>query len=119
MVKDNIESIQDVVKDVGKISETVRDGVETIQKDILLKVKSILDIIDTIRKYFEKRKEISKKKKKGAGTVYRYKYKPDQDKPDEVEIVTTEGQDEIPYEEYVEIKSEGKPDDSDSTEKQM
>ncbi|NLM74758.1 MAG: hypothetical protein GX187_01535 [Clostridiaceae bacterium] len=117
MVKDNIESIQDVVKDVGKISETVRDGVETIQKDILLKVKSILDIIDTIRKYFEKRKEISKKKKKGAGTVYRYKYKPDQDKPDEVEIVTTEGQDEIPYEEYVEIKSEGKPDDSDSTEK--
>lgn len=116
MVKNNIESIQSVVKDVGRISETVRDGLETIQKDILLKVKSILDIIDAIRKYFEKRKEISKKKKKGAGTVYRYKYRPDMDKPDEVEIITTESPDENPYEGYVEIKPDNESGEQDHTE---
>ncbi len=106
MVKDNIESIQSVVEDVGKISETVKNGVETIQNDIVLKVKSILDIFDALKKYYDKKKENSKKKKKAAGTVYKYKYKPEQDKPDEVEIISPEDQEQKPHEDYVKVEPE-------------
>jgi len=106
ILKDNMESIQTVVKDVEKISETVKNGVETIQKDIVLKVKSILDIIDAIKKYYDKRKASAKKKKKSTGTVYKYKYKPDQDEPDEVEIISEENQDDVPHKGYVKVESE-------------
>ncbi|NLU52535.1 MAG: hypothetical protein GXX10_06695 [Clostridiaceae bacterium] len=103
MVKDNLESIQHVIDDVGKISDAVKNGVETIQKDILLKVKTILDIIDAIRKQFVNRKEKSKKK----NTVYKYKYKPGQDKPEEIEIVTSEDEDFKPDADYVKVEAEG------------
>lgn len=99
MVKDNIESIQHVIDDVGKISDAVKGGVETIQKDILLKVKTILDIIDTIRKQFTKKKEKTRKK----STVYKYKYKPGQDKPDQIEVVSAEDEEFKPDDDYVKV----------------
>lgn len=101
MVKDNLETIGKVVDDVGKISDTVKKGVETVQKDIILKAKSILDIFVAIKHLFEKKKENSKKKK---GTVYKYKYRPGQDKPEEVEIVTSENQDDIPHQDYIKVE---------------
>lgn len=107
MVKDNLEGIGKVVDDVGKISETVKKGAETIQKDIVLKAKSIIDIIDAIKKMYDKRKIKSKLSKK-SGTVYKYKYKPGMDKPEEVEIETfNEGNEEnIAPDDYVDIEPE-------------
>ena len=96
-LKNNMEAIDNVVKDVGKISASVKKGVETVQNDILVKAKIIVDIIDTIKKFFEKKKDTPPKKK---GTVYRYKYKKGQDKPEEVEILTNESVDD-PYNGYV------------------
>ena len=49
------------------------EGAETIQNDIILKAKSILELIDALKKMYEKRKNKSGKK---SGTVYKYKYKP-------------------------------------------
>lgn len=102
MVKDNLETIGHVVEDVGKISDTVKKGVETIQKDILLKAKSLLEIFDAIKRLFEKRKEKAKKKK---GTVYKYTYKPNQDKPEDVIVETSENEADIPYPDYVKVES--------------
>lgn len=109
MVKDNLETIGKVVQDVGKISETVKKGAETIQNDILLKAKSILDIFTAIKQLFEKKKENNKKKK---GTVYKYKYKPGQDKPEEVEIITSEKDADVPHPEYERVMpGEGSAED--------
>jgi len=98
-LKNNMEAIDKVVQDVGKISTSVKKGVETVQKDILTKAKIFVDIVDAIKKFFEKKKA-SPSKKKGA-TVYRYKYKKDQEKPEEVEILTHETMEEEPYADYV------------------
>lgn len=100
MVKDNLETIGNVVGDVGKISETVKKGVETIQQDIIFKAKSLLEIFDAIKGLFDKRKEKAKKKK---GTVYKYTYKPGQDKPKDVIVETTEKED-APYQDYVKVE---------------
>lgn len=109
MVKGNLDSIQHVFDDVGKISTTVKDGVETIQKDIILKVKSILDIIDVIRKFIEKRKENSKNKNKKKSTVYKYTYRPGQDKPEEVEVVSAMNDDDVPHQDYVQVDPNEEP----------
>jgi hypothetical protein len=101
MVKDNLETIGKVVEDVGKISDTVKNGVETIQKDIILKAKSVLDIFVAIKHLFEKKKENSKKKK---GTVYKYKYRPGQDKPEEVEVLTSEIEADVPHPDYEKVE---------------
>ena len=69
IIKEEMESIQKVVHNVGKISDSAKDAVELFKKDILLKAKGILDIIEWIRKLFEK----DDKKKE---IVYKYKYKP-------------------------------------------
>ncbi len=105
MVKDNLDGLGKVVSDVGKISETVKKGAETIQKDIVLKVKSVLDIIDAIKTMYDKRKSKSSKK---SGTVYKYKYKPGMEKPDEVEVeATTEVHEEnIAPDDYVSVEPE-------------
>ena len=105
MVKDNLDGLGKVVSDVGKISETVKKGAETIQKDIVLKAKSVLDIIDAVKKMYDKRKSKSSKK---SGTVYKYKYKPGMEKPDEVEVeATTEVDGEnIAPEDYVSVEPE-------------
>lgn len=87
-VNDNIEGIDKIITDVGKVTETVKKGAETIQKDILLKAKSIIDIIDAVKKFFEKRKKSKTSKK--SGTVYKYKYKEGQDKPEEIEVIKTD-----------------------------
>lgn len=100
-LKNNMEAIDNVVKDVGKISTAVKKGVETVQNDILVKAKILVDIIDAIKKFFEKKKD-TPPKKKSKGTVYRYKYKKGEEKPEEVEIVTTETVDNKPYGGYVE-----------------
>jgi len=99
-LKDNVATIDQVVKDVGKITTSVKKGAETFQNDILVKAKVFVDIIDAIRKYFDKKKKASASRKKEA-VVYKYKYKKDQDKPDEVEIVAYEKPDK-PYDGYVE-----------------
>ncbi len=82
-VNESLDGLGKIVTDVGKVSETVKKGAETIQNDIILKAKSILDIIDAVKNLFEKRKaKVSKKDK----TVYKYKYKAGQDKPEEIEV---------------------------------
>jgi len=104
-VNKNIDGLDKIISDVGKVTETVKKGAETIQKDILLKAKSIVDIIDAIKKYFEKRKK-SKASKKG-GTVYRYKYREGQDKPEEIEIIKSDdGQDDIVPDDYEKVEEE-------------
>ena len=112
-LKNNMEAIDKVVQDVGKISTSVKKGVETVQKDILTKAKIFVDIVDAIKKFFEKKKA-SPSKKKGA-TVYRYKYKKDQEKPEEVEILTHETMEEEPYEDYV-TESEDHDSQQDPTD---
>ncbi len=105
MVKDNLDGLEKVVADVGKISDTVKKGAETIQNDIILKAKSLLELIDAVKKMYEKRKSKSSKK---SGTVYKYKYKPGMDKPDEVEVESsTEIQEEnIAPDDYVSVEPE-------------
>jgi hypothetical protein len=96
---------------VGKISNTVKEGVETIQKDIILKAKSILDIIDAIKRLIEKRRENSKNKNKKKSTVYKYTYKPGQTMPDEVEIMpgaNSPEESDKPHEGYVKVAPENK-----------
>jgi len=115
-VKDNIDSLGKIVGDVEKISDTVKKGAETIQNDIILKAKSFLEIVDAIKKMYEKRKKKSSKK---SGTVYKYKYKPGEEKPDEIEVETsTEAEkDIIVPDDYVIIESEvddDKPESDDS-----
>lgn len=105
MVKDNLDGIGKVVSDVGKISETVKKGADIIQKDIVIKAKSIIDIIDAVKKMYDKRKSKSNKK---SGTVYKYKYKPGMEKPDEVEVEATtkfDGENIAP-EDYVSVEPE-------------
>ena len=99
-------SIDKVVQDVGKISTSVRKGVETVQKDILAKATIFLDIINAIKGFFEKKKKASPSKKKGT-TVYRYKYKKDQEKPEEVEIQTNGEIEEEPYADYAADTGDG------------
>ncbi|HAA26005.1 MAG TPA: hypothetical protein DCE11_07815 [Ruminiclostridium sp.] len=70
IVKDEMESIQKVMGNISKISDSAKDAAEMIKKDIVLKVKNILDIIDWIRSLFQ---EKGGKKK---DIVYKYKYKP-------------------------------------------
>ena len=65
-----MESIQKVMGNISKISDSAKDAAEMIKKDIVLKVKNILDIIDWIRSLFQ---EKGGKKK---DIVYKYKYKP-------------------------------------------
>lgn len=105
MVKDNLDGLGKVVSDVGKISETVKKGAETIQKDIILKAKSIIDIIDAVKKMYDKRKSKSNKK---SGTVYKYKYKPGMEKPDEVEVETSieVHEENIAPDDYVSVEPE-------------
>ncbi len=96
-LKNNMEAIDKVIEDVGKVSESVKKGVDTFQKDILGKAKIFVDIVDAVKRLFEKKKDTPPKKKKG--TVYRYKYKKGEEKPDEVEILTNEAL-EKPYDGY-------------------
>ena len=103
VLKKNMDGIDKVVEDVGKISGTVKKGVETIQNDIVLKAKSILEIVEMIKSLFQKKKEAPPKKKQG--TVYRYKYKLGEDKPDEVEVTTGEKADTAPYPNYKKMDS--------------
>lgn len=69
IVKDEMESIQKVMGNIGKISDSAKDAAEMIRKDILVKAKSLLDIIDWIRKLFQDK---SGRKK---NIVYKYKYR--------------------------------------------
>lgn len=70
IVKDEMESIQKVMGNISKISDSAKDAAEMIKKDIVVKAKNILDIIDWIKSLFQekggKKKEI----------VYKYKYRP-------------------------------------------
>lgn len=87
-VNENLDGLGKIVADVGKVTETVKKGAETVQKDILLKAKSIIDIIDAIKRFFEKKKaKPGTKTGKKSSTVYKYKYKDGQDKPDEIEVI--------------------------------
>lgn len=104
MVKDNLDGLGKVVSDVGKISETVKKGAETIQKDIILKAKTVLELVDAVKSLFEKKK---KKTNKKNATVYKYKYKPGMDKPEEVEIETNKEPPEEPApRDYVKVGPE-------------
>lgn len=87
LIKDNLEGIDKIVEKVGSISTSVKDGIDTIQNDIILKAKSILEIVDAIKRLFEKRKAKSEKKKKNQeAAVYKYKYKAGMDEPENIEV---------------------------------
>jgi len=77
IVKDEMESIQKVMGNIGKISDTAKDAAEMIKKDIVVKAKNLLDVLDWIKKVFQdkngKKKEI----------IYKYKYKPAGEKVEE------------------------------------
>lgn len=103
-VNESLDGLGKIVTDVGKVTETVKKGAETIQKDILLKAKSIVDIIDAIKKFFEKRKSKTGKK---SSTVYKYKYRDGQDKPDEIEVIKADDEpDDIITDEYEKAEPE-------------
>lgn len=70
IVKDEMEGIQKVMGNIGKISDTAKDAAEMIKKDIVVKAKNLLDVIDWIRNVFQDK---NKRKKE---IVYKYKYKP-------------------------------------------
>jgi hypothetical protein len=111
-LNENMDGIQNVVNDIGKISGTIKNGVETIQKDIIIKAKSILEIADLIRNWFEKRKE----KKKKKNTVYKYTYKPGQDMPEVVEMVSTDDTGNLEEKGYVKEEDPAlNPEESDSS----
>lgn len=104
-VNESIDGLGKIVSDVGKVTDTVKKGAETIQKDIILKAKSILDIVDAIKRFFENRKAKSGSKKNS--TVYKYKYKAGQDKPDEVEVLKVSSEPEdIISDEYEKVEKE-------------
>lgn len=112
MVKDNLNDIQHVFENVGKISDTVKKGVDTIQNDIVLKAKSILELFEVIKRFFEKRKDKKEKSKKKKGTVYTYKYKPGQERPEEIQIQTDEAEQD-PYRDYVKVEPENEDEAAD------
>ncbi len=97
MVRDEMESIQKLVGNIGKISDTARDAAEMIKKDIVVKAKNILDIIDWIKNLFQDK---SKKKKE---VVYQYKYKPAE---------TVEEQVSYPGNDFEEEKKSGEKDEA-------
>jgi predicted Holliday junction resolvase-like endonuclease len=70
IVKDEMESIQKVMGNISKISDSAKDAAEIIKKDIIVKAKNILDIIDWIKSLFQE------KGGKNKEIVYKYKYKP-------------------------------------------
>lgn len=107
-VSESMDGLEKIVTDVGKVSEAVKNGAETIQKDIILKAKSILDIIDVIKKFFENRKSKAKSLGKKDSSVYKYKYKTGQDKPDEIEVIKVKSEPEDDFfDEYERAQEEG------------
>ncbi len=103
IVKDEMESIQKVIGNVGKISDSARDAVEVIKKDIIVKAKNILDIIEWIRNLFQDKGG----KKKEKEIVYKYKYKPAAETVEEI-VIDQESGDDI---------GEEKPDGEKEAEK--
>lgn len=111
IVKDEMESIQKVMGNISKISDSAKDAAEMIKKDIVVKAKNILDIIDWIKSLFQekggKKKEI----------VYKYKYRPAEETVEE-EVVepdqhkkTGTGDEKVKHE-----KDNGSPENDDKTD---
>ncbi len=96
IVKEEMEGIQKIVGDIGKISNTAKDTAEILKNDIVVKAKNILDIIDWLKKFF------SDKSGKKKEVVYKYKYKPH---PDIVEEEVVTGED-------AEVKEQSEPEDT-------
>jgi hypothetical protein len=108
-VNESLDGLEKIVTDVGKVTETVKKGAETIQKDIILKAKSIIDIIDAIKKFFEKKKSKTGKK---SSTIYKYKYKDGQDKPEEIEVIkANDDPDGVIPNEYEKVEKESPDED--------
>ncbi|HEY8500469.1 MAG TPA: hypothetical protein VIL89_07610 [Clostridia bacterium] len=110
IVKDEMESIQKVMGNISKISDSAKDAAEMIKKDIVVKAKTILDIIDWIRNLFQekggRKKEI----------VYKYRYRPAEEtveeevsEPDQDEKTGT-GDEKTKHE-----KDDGTPENDDKT----
>jgi len=105
-----MESIQKVMGNISKISDSAKDAAEMIKKDIVVKAKTILDIIDWIRNLFQekggRKKEI----------VYKYRYRPAEEtveeevsEPDQDEKTGT-GDEKTKHE-----KDDGTPENDDKT----
>jgi phage-related tail protein len=110
-VNESLDGLGKIVTDVGKVTETVKKSAETIQKDIILKAKSIVDIVDAIKRFFEKKKSKPKTSKKSS-TVYKYKYKDGQDKPEEIEVIRAiDEPDGIITDEYERVENESPAND--------
>lgn len=88
LLKDNMESVTKVMENVGKISDTARNAADTIQKDIVVKAKGLLDVADGVRRYFVKKQGAVKQPvAKPGSAVYRYTYRKGQENPEEVVVV--------------------------------
>lgn len=105
-IKKNMETIDQVFEDIGKVTGTVKKSVETFQKDILGKGKIFVDIVEAVKKFFDKRKANPKPAKK-KGTLYKYSYKKGQDDPENIEIMTNEAVEGSPYTGYDKTGEEG------------
>ena len=88
LLNDNMESLTKVMQNVGKISDTAKTAVDTIQRDVIVKAKGLLDVADGVRRYFV-RKQAAKSQPnvKSGSAVYRYTYRKEHENPDEVIVV--------------------------------
>lgn len=88
LLTDNMENLTKVMQNVGKISDTARNAADTIQKDLIIKAKGLLDVADGVRRYFVKKQGAKATPTvKSGSAVYRYTYRKEHENPDEVMVV--------------------------------
>lgn len=88
LLSDNVENLTKVMQNVGKISDSARTAADTIQRDIVVKAKGLLDVADGVRRYFVKKQGAkSQPTVKSGNAVYRYTYRKEHENPDEVLVV--------------------------------
>lgn len=91
LLKDNMESVTKIMGNVGKISDTAKSAADIIQKDVVMKVKGLLDVADGVRRYFVKKQgKKGQPNVKSGSAVYRYTYRKGQENPEEVIVVKPE-----------------------------
>jgi hypothetical protein len=88
LLNDNMENLTKVMQNVGKISDSARTAADTIQRDVIVKAKGLLDVADGVRRYFVKKHDAkSHPSVKSGSAVYRYTYRKEHENPDEVVVV--------------------------------
>lgn len=78
IVKDEMENIQKVMGNIGKISDSAKDAAEMLKKDILVRARSLLEILDWLKKLFQD------KGRRKKDIIYKYRYRPVKETVEEV-----------------------------------